>query len=56
LAADTLYTPLATDEEMVKATQKHAGEPLGVTALKDFHLKEPTSYDKHLKDKIFFIA
>jgi hypothetical protein len=27
-----------------------------VTALKDFHLKDQSKYEKDLKDKIFFIA
>ena len=45
-----------TDEELGKASQKHIGEPLGVTALKDFHLKDQSKYEKDLKDKIFFIA
>lgn len=45
-----------TEEELNKASQKHVGEPLGVTALKEFHLKDRSNYEKDLKDKIFFIA
>ena len=31
-------------------------DTLGVKQLKDFHLKDPSVYDKDLKDKIFFIG
>jgi hypothetical protein len=48
-----LYTPLVSEADLQKLQKK---ESLGVAQFKDFHLKEASVYDSHLKDKIFFIG
>ena len=49
--SDTLYNPLI-DEESAKPNK----EPSGIKAVKDFCLKNAETYDKELKEKIFFIG
>jgi len=53
---ESLYSELVTDQELSKMKLAHGSDSLGVKQLKDFHLKEPNSYEKDLKDKIFFIG
>ena len=48
ITSDTLYTQLV-DEPTNK-------ELSGIKAMKDFHLKNAETYDKDLKEKIFFIG
>ena len=41
---------------MNQINKSQSTDALGVKILKDFHLKHANSFDKDIKDKIFFIG